>query len=164
MMAENEHLIINSNGEIEDELPVAVIDTSFLVGAILNNFVDDESKAAAIYIEDLISKNGQIVVPQIFWFEIGNVLLNAAKPKKDGREARISKIQLLKIEQLISELPIYTDLQPDLETRTRIREIAQEFDLSYYDASYLELAIRKDLTLKTFDKKLLEAITKSSCR
>lgn len=163
-MAENEHLIINSNGEIEDEFPVAVIDTSYLVSAILNSFVDDESKEAAEYIEALISKNGQIVVPHIFWFEIGNVLLNAAKTKKDGSSARISRIQLLKIEQLLAELPIYTSLQPDSETRIRIREIAQEFDLSFYDASYLELALRKDLVLKTFDKKLQEAATKSSCR
>lgn len=88
------------------------------------------------------------------------MLLNAVKPKKDGAASRITKLQLLKIEHLIADLPIYTDLQPDFETRARIREIAEEFDLSYYDASYLELALRKDLVLKTFDKKLLEAYKK----
>ncbi|WP_407399047.1 type II toxin-antitoxin system VapC family toxin [Treponema sp.] len=160
MKAESEFVTVNSCGEIESSFPAAVVDTSFLAGAILSDVVGDESKEAAEFIEDLISKNGQLVVPQLFWFEIGNVFLNAVKPKKDGRESRISKMQLLKIEQLLTDLPIYTDLQPDSETRMRIREIAMEFDLSYYDASYLELAQRKGLQLKTFDRQLLQAISR----
>lgn len=158
MKAENESLIVNLNGEIESYFPAVVVDTSFLVGAILSDIVGDESKEAAQFIEELISKNGQIVVPQIFWFEVGNVFLNATKQKKDGGSPRISTMQMLKIEQLLADLPVYTDLQPDFETRMRIREIAREFGLSYYDASYLELAQRKGLELKTFDRQLLKAL------
>lgn len=167
MQAGNSHInnmqsdsfVMNSDGEIEAKLPVAIIDTSYLASAILFNYVNDEFKEAADFIEDLISRNGQIVVPQLFWFEIGNVFMNAAKSKKDGSPARITKMQLMKIEQLLSDLPIYTDLQPDAETRMRIREIAQEFNLSYYDASYLELSLRKGLELKTFDEDLIHAMS-----
>lgn len=141
--------------EENNAFPVYVVDTSYFVSAILNSYVSDESKEAADFIRNIIRVNGQIVVPQLFWFELGNVLLNAAKTKKDGSPARITKMQLMKIEQLISELPIYTDLQPDSQTRMRIREYAMEYNLSYYDASYLELAQRKNLILKTFDKQLL---------
>jgi len=148
MMAEN-----NDIG-----FPVVVVDTSFFAGAILCDSVDDKSKEAAVFIEKLIGMHGQLVVPQLFWFEIGNVLLNASKIKKDGSPARISTKQLMKIEQLISDLPIYTDLQPDTETRIRIRQMAQEYELTYYDASYLELAERKGIELKTFDKQLLNAL------
>lgn len=160
MMGES-NFVFDADGNKETYFPVVVVDTSFFMSAILCSFTDDEAKFAADFIEDLISKNGQIVVPQIFWFEVGNVLLNAAKPKKNGSSARITKKQVLQIENLINELPIYTDLQPDIQTRMRIRELAQENDLSYYDASYLELSQRKNLVLRTLDKKLQSAVNRA---
>lgn len=160
MMGES-NFVLDADGNKETYFPVVVVDTSFFMSAILCSFIDDEAKSAADFIEDLISKNGQIVVPQIFWFEVENVLLNAAKPKKNGCSARITKKQVLQIENLINELPIYTDLQPDIQTRMRIRELAQENDLSYYDASYLELSQRKNLVLRTLDKKLQSAVNRA---
>ncbi len=156
-MAKAGHIVIDSEGNIEDSLPVAVVDTSYFMSAILSNYTSDESSEAQEFLQDLIEKNGQIIVPQLFWFEIGNVLLNAVKPKKDGSAGRISKVQLDEILMDISALPIYTDLQPDSETRTRILSTALDSNLTYYDATYLELARRKDLPLKTWDKALQAA-------
>lgn len=156
-MTGESNFILDADGNKETYFPVVVVDTSFFMSAIFCSFTNDEVKSAADFIEELISKNGQIVVPQIFWFEVGNVLLNAAKPKRNGDAARITKKQVLQIENLINELPIYTDLQLDIQTRMRIRELAQEYDLSYYDASYLELSQRKNLVLKTLDKDLQSA-------
>ncbi|MBQ9909250.1 MAG: type II toxin-antitoxin system VapC family toxin [Treponema sp.] len=153
-MAKAGHIVIDSEGNIEDSLPVAVVDTSYFMSAILSSYTSDESSEAQEFLQDLIEKNGQIIVPQLFWFEIGNVLLNAVKPKKDGSAGRISKVQLDEILMDISALPIYTDLQPDSETRTRILSTALDSNLTYYDATYLELARRKDLPLKTWDKAL----------
>lgn len=153
-MAKAGHIVIDSEGNIEDSLPVAVVDTSYFMSAILSNYTSDESSEAQAFLQDLIEKNGQIIVPQLFWFEIGNILLNAVKPKKDGSAGRISKVQLDEILMDISALPIYTDLQPDSETRTRILSTALDSNLTYYDATYLELARRKDLPLKTWDKAL----------
>lgn len=156
-MAKAGHIVIDSEGNIEDSLPVAVVDTSYFMSAILSNYTSDESSEAQEFLQDLIEKNGQIIVPQLFWFEIGNVLLNAVKPKKDGSAGRISKVQLDEILMDISALPIYTDLQPDSETRTRILSSALDSNLTYYDATYLELARRKGLPLKTWDKALQAA-------
>lgn len=156
-MAKAGHIVIDSEGNIEDSLPVAVVDTSYFMSAILSNYTSDESSEAQKFLQDLIEKNGQIIVPQFFWFEIGNVLLNAVKPKKDGSAGRISKVQLDEILMDISALPIYTDLQPDSETRTRILSTALDSNLTYYDATYLELARRKGLPLKTWDKALQAA-------
>lgn len=156
-MAKAGHIVIDSEGNIEDSLPVAVVDTSYFMSAILSNYTSDESSEAQEFLQDLIEKNGQIIVPQLFWFEIGNVLLNAVKPKKDGSAGRISKVQLDEILMDISALPIYTDLQPDSETRTRILSTALDSNLTYYDATYLELARRKGLPLKTWDKALQAA-------
>ncbi|MBR0317860.1 MAG: type II toxin-antitoxin system VapC family toxin [Spirochaetia bacterium] len=134
----------------------AVIDASFFLGAFLSEFCSDEEKKARDYISKIIQNNGQIYVPQLFWFEIGNVLTNAVKPKKDGSAGRLSLPQFLTVYQNIRELPIYTDPQPDSETQLRISNLAVQYNLTFYDASYLELAIRTSLPLKTFDRKLLQ--------
>ena len=136
----------------------AVIDSSFFLGAILSEFCDDEEKKARDYISTIIQNNGQIYVPQLFWFEIGNVLTSSIKSKKDGSAGRLSLPQFLTIYQNIRELPIYTDPQPDSETQLRISNLALQYNLTFYDASYLELAIRTSLPLKTFDKELLNII------
>ena len=156
-MSQNGHIIIDSDGNIEDSLPIAVVDTSYFMSAILASYTSDENSEAQGFLQNLIEKNGQIIVPQLFWFEIGNVLLNAVKPKKDSSAGRITKAQLDEILMAISALPIYTDLQPDSETRTRILSTALDSNLTYYDATYLELARRKDVDLKTWDKALQAA-------
>lgn len=153
--------IFDSNGNQEDCLPVAVIDTSYLAGAILSDYCSDESTESRMYIEDLLSKNGQIVVPQLFWFEIGNVLLNASRPRKNGEKPRISPMQVDDIMLCLSELPIYTDTQPVSEIRSHIMHIAYTEGLSYFEASYLELSRRKELPLKTWDSRLSEAASRS---
>lgn len=158
---QNNHIIIDSNGNLEDSLPVAVIDTSYLASALLSDFTSDENLESRTFLQDLIQKNGQIIVPQLFWFEIGNVLLNASKPKKNGTPARITKAQTDAIFMSLAELPIYTDLQPDSEIRSRIFSIAQSENLTYYDATYLELARRKDVPLKTWDSDLTRAAENS---
>lgn len=142
------------------DFPLCVIDNSFLISAVLSAFCDDEenSESAFDFLEELISNNGQIYVPQLFWFEMGNVLLNAAKPRKNGGKSRISQVQLVEIMQLIGKLPIYTDCQPDSQTMQRIMTYAQEYSLSFYDAAYVELAKRYDVPLKTFDRQLAEIL------
>jgi len=137
----------------------AVIDASFFLGAFLSEFCNDEEKKARNYISNIIQNNGQLYVPQLFWFEIGNVLTNAVKNKKDGSTGRLSLPQFLAVYQNIKELPIYTDPQSDSETQLRISNLAVQYNLTFYDASYLELAIRTSLPLKTFNKELLNCIS-----
>ena len=58
----------------------------------------------------------------------------------------------------LQKLPIYTEPQPDAQIRSRIFDLAQEYNLSFYDASYLELARRNGLELKTYDEELKKAL------
>ena len=152
-----ERIIIDSNGNTEESIPAAVIDTSFFLSAVLASYTENENSMSQEFIQNLLEKNGQIIVPQLFWFETGNVLLNAVKPGKNGSPSRITKAELDAILMTVSSLPIYTDLQPDSETRTRIITTAQDTGLTYYGAAYLELARRKDVELKTWDKALKDA-------
>lgn len=139
---------------LQTTLPAAVIDTSFMVAAIFSAFSEDENKSAVAFLEDIISRNGQLYVPQVFWFEFGNVLVSASRPGKNGRPPRLSANEVLQIESILADYPIYTDPQPDIATRMRIRELAEKNNLSFYDASYYELALRHNLPLKTFDTAL----------
>ena len=41
-------------------------------------------------------------------------------------------------------------------------ELAERYDLTLYDASYLELALRRSLPLATFDKSLKRAAEQAS--
>lgn len=137
--------------------PVAVIDTSFFISALFSQYAADETSDALSVISQIVENNGQLYVPQLFWYELGNVLCSAARPIKNGDSARLSSKQVLEVEQIVQDLPIYTDPQPDAETRSRIRDLAMDYELTYYDAAYLELALRKSIPLKTYDERLRKA-------
>lgn len=138
--------------------PCFVADTSFLAAYLLNGSCDDELSGCVEEIEYILENNGQIYVPQLFWFEIGNALL--CKTRRHAGSTVLSKADALDCMYDLGQLPIITDLQPTSEIRQRIFALAAEYKLSYYDASYLELARRKGIPLKTYDTELKAAAKK----
>ncbi len=147
--------------EKTDTFPCCVVDTSFMAAYLLNGLCSDELSACVKEIEYILENNGQLYVPQLFWYEIENVLLYKCRKNKEGRSV-ISKADAMDIIYDLQQLPIYTDLQMDNEIRQRVFELAELYSLSYYDASYLELARRKNLPLKSYDKELLQACSSIS--
>ena len=143
--------------ENTDFFPCFVADTSFMAAYLLNGFCDDEMTGCIKDIEYVLENNGQIYVPPLFWYEIENVLLYKTRSKKDG-QLRPTTTDVMDIMYDLNCLPINTDLLPDGEIRQRIFAMAQERGLSYYDASYLELAHRFNLPLKTYDEDLKRAV------
>ena len=139
--------------ENKSEFPCFVCDCSFIISFLLNGLCGDEFKGAAKEFERVIFNNGQIYVPQIFWYEVNNVLLYKSRTDSKG-VAKITDSQVSEILYDLQQLPIYTDLQMSFDIQLKTRDLALEYDLSFYDASYLELARRFNLQLKTFDKKL----------
>ncbi len=136
--------------------PCFVADTSFMAAYLLNGFCNDKMKDCIKDIEYVLKNNGQIYVPPLFWYEIQNVLLYKTRSKKDG-QFRLSNTDVMDIMYDLQCLPIYTDTVPDAEIRQRIYSIAQEHKLSFYDASYFELAHRYNLVLKSYDEELMRA-------
>ena len=135
-----------------------VVDASFMAAYILNGFCSDEFSDCIKDVEYILNNNGQFYVPPLFWYEIENVLLYKSHKNKKG-QSYLSKSDVMDIMYDLQQLPIYTDLQPDGEIRQRIYDLAEEFYLSYYDASYLELARRNSIPLKTYDEDLLAAFS-----
>jgi predicted nucleic acid-binding protein len=131
------------------DIPALVLDTS---AAMALFFRGKEGEQVEELIHRLISSNGQIFVPSLFWYEAGNTLITAF------RRDRLSIEDIRGIETDLGELPIITDPVPDSAVRMRIREIAQSSDLSYYDAAYIEISQRLQLRLVTYDKRLLDAL------
>lgn len=144
--------------ESTKRFPCFVADTSFLAAYLLNGICSDEFSDCVNDVDYVLQNNGQIYVPQLFWYEMGNVLLSKTRRKQKG-EPVLSRSDAMDIMYDLQFLPIYTESQNDLQIRQRIFDLATDNNLSYYDASYLELSRRKGLPLKTYDdalKKLCE--------
>ena len=127
-----------------------VLDTSAAMALFLQ---EDEGKKLENDLKDLINMNGQIFVPSLFWYEAGNTLVTAFHRK------RITMNEVRGIEIDLADLPIVTDSIPDANIRQRIRDIALEKHLTYYDAAYVELAKRFQLPLRSFDKQVIAAMS-----
>jgi predicted nucleic acid-binding protein len=93
------------------------------------------------------------LVPAVWWFEIRNALLMSE------RRARIDAMQVAEILAHLKKLPIQEDRTPDNES---VLLLARSHRLSVYDASYLELARRRDLPLATLDQALAAAARAAS--
>jgi predicted nucleic acid-binding protein len=87
-------------------------------------------------------------VPAIWWFEVRNVLL------VNERRQRISEQDTMTFVQALSKMDIEIDQTP---VEGVILALGRTHRLTVYDASYLELALRRGLPLATLDKKLAAA-------
>jgi predicted nucleic acid-binding protein len=93
--------------------------------------------------------------PSLWPTEVANaliVLLRRGKLTKDEREDALRRL---------SKLSIIIDHEGPNNAFTRISDLALQFGLSAYDATYLELAQRAGLPLACKDGPLREAATKA---
>ena len=126
-----------------------VLDTSAVMALFLQ---EKKGRQIEQELKSLIGRNGQIFVPSLFWYEVGNTLVTAFSC------GRITMDEIHGIETDLADLPIVTDPLPAAEVRQRIRELALDKRLTYYDASYVELAKRLRLPLRSFDKQIISAM------
>jgi len=77
------------------------------------------------------------------------------------RRKRLTEADGIQLRELYGMLPIQTDMVIGLDMIERLRSLAREYNLSAYDATYLELALRKGLRLATLDQKLQSAAQKA---
>lgn len=91
------------------------------------------------------------VVPAIFPFEIANVLLLAERAGRIGAETAEQFLLSL------NKLRISIEVTESARLYYPIRQLAAKHQLSIYDASYVELAMRDAIPLATFDNRLRKA-------
>jgi predicted nucleic acid-binding protein len=110
------------------------------------HFYDERSGRADAILAHL--QTDEAAVPSLWWFEMRNVLLQGE------RRGRATPQQTTAFLEFLCEIPISVALLPD---ENAVMELARRHRLSFYDAAYLELALREALTLATFDGDLIVA-------
>jgi predicted nucleic acid-binding protein len=109
-------------------------------------FPDEANASTDALRESLIDDNA--VVPVLWPIEVANVLLVAT------RRGRITEEEWPRIRNDLNILPIDIDLESHDQVLERVLPIAAQYELSVYDAMYLELALRFGLPLASLDRKL----------
>ncbi len=116
-----------------------------------------KKKADQAYAENVLQSliDAEAVVPNLWHLEAANVLL-AAEKRGDLEPGEVERF----IAQLES-LPIVVDPLTSHQAFSRGLGLSRAYNLSSYDAAYLELAIREGLPLATLDKGLIKAAKKT---
>lgn len=110
----------------------------------------DEARPETDNLLDILAEHGALV-PNLWHLEVANVLIQAE------RRGRITAAQISTRLELLANLPIITDTETSPRAFKEILTLARSQTLTTYDASYLELAIRRGIPLATQDKALVRA-------
>ena len=128
-------------------MTLCVLDASV---ALAWSFKDEVSPYATFIVRS--AKSSRAVAPVIWPLEVNNALISAV------RRERIDELVANRIRDTLDRLPV--DIDSEIAVASlgqRILRLGIEHGLSAYDASYLELAMRRGLPLATQDERLLRA-------
>jgi predicted nucleic acid-binding protein len=125
---------------------ICVIDASVTLSWVYS----DEHSAASDALLARVADQGA-VVPALWRLEIANALQSGIKRKRIDAAYRDSSIQIL------LRLPVEIDPDTNDHAWTTILHLADLHQITVYDASYLELALRRGLPLATRDDQLAAA-------
>ena len=112
-------------------------------------FRDETNRYADSMLDRL--PDARVFVPSIWPLEVVNVLVVAE------RRRRLSEAGSVQFITLLSQLPIVVEQRPTQKVMKELLMLARSSSLSSYDASYLDLAMRKGLPLATLDNNLIAA-------
>lgn len=117
-----------------------ILDTS----VVLKWFVDEVGSDTALgHLQDFIEGKSQVIIPTLLFYELGNACLQKSIPAQE-----ISKIM-----ELLQELPFEREDVAFTAFR-KVYQNAAEYNLTYYDASYVTLMQKFDCDFITADHKL----------
>jgi predicted nucleic acid-binding protein len=123
-----------------------VLDSSVTLAWIYS----EETTESIRHAIDLISQNGAWV-PGIWRLEVANVLEMGVRRKRHDAAFRDATLADL------AQLPIHVDGETDQQAWQATLRLAKRHQLTLYDAAYLELALRRGLSLATLDEDLRRA-------
>ena len=131
-----------------------VLDNSSVMRWLLNDrTVQAQDYAHAVL--QLLANGDTAMVPNLWALEAANVLAKALK------EGVISDANAREFVALLADLDIETDPTTSERALHDTLNLALQYDLSAYDAAYLELAFREGLSMATLDEALATAQTRA---
>jgi predicted nucleic acid-binding protein len=120
--------------------------------------VHSQASATTEDLLDRVAAGAPLVVPTSWPFEVANAMLVLL------RRRRILAADRARALGALARLPLVVDDEGPRLAFGRISELAAEHRLSVYDATYLELAMRRRLQLASRDEVLREAARSCSVR
>lgn len=114
-------------------------------------FPDEHAPYPQSVLDSLAAKAA--AVPSLWHLEVANALLVGE------RRGRCTSEDVATWLGFLAALPIRTDLETDARAWSDTLRLARIYTLSVYDASYLELAVRRGLSLAALDGRLKTAAT-----
>jgi predicted nucleic acid-binding protein len=113
----------------------------------------DETTAVTLALLNRL-ENESALVPELWFLEVANVLALAE------RKSRIRADQSVKFVHQITTLQMQVDTDAAGRAFTEVLDLARDHGLTTYDATYLDLAVRRNLPLATLDEPLRKAAKK----
>ena len=126
-----------------------VLDNSVAMRWLLASLKESDQAYAEAVLQSLAET--EALVPHLWHLEATNVLIGAEK-RGDLKAGEVERF----ITQL-EALPIQIDPLTSHQAFSRTLSLSRAYNLSSYDAAYLELAIREGLPLATLDGDLRKA-------
>jgi predicted nucleic acid-binding protein len=127
-----------------------VLDASMALSWIFPRSTPDEATRASNVLNSLLDY--EVQVPSLWHTEIINALLVGERRKI------ITEAQSTHYLDILSKLPITTDTAAPSARKELIIALARKHSLTAYDAAYLDLTLRLDGRLATFDNALATSL------
>ncbi len=124
--------------------------------AMLWAYDDETNPSGAKYAKQVLKKFQETaaLVPNIWPLEVSNVLL--VLERRNIMDFHECQRFIKSLRKLPLKLDSLTNFFPE-----KTYELAREYEISSYDAAYLELAMRHQIPLATNDKKLKQVAQKT---
>lgn len=135
-----------------------VLDNSVVMRWLFRDGSQDAVEYALRILEQLNQEDQIACVPAIWSLEVGNLIVRA-EAKGVLHEARSAEFL-----GILQEMSIETDTSSTEHALNDTLQLARRFKLSTYDASYLELALRRGMALATNDDALRKALASAGGR
>ena len=127
-----------------------VLDASVAAKWFLPEGQETLAAEALILLKDYVSGSVNLMVPDLFWPELGNILWKAVRYRRISLRTAEESLTALKGRDLATA-PTFKILEDAFA-------IAAAFDRTMYDAVYVALAVVSDAPLLTADERMANAL------
>ena len=114
----------------------------------------DENSSKTDMMFNALDENDNVYVPQLSWYETANVIRNLIRHRRFTEDEAVFFFSMLQF------MDFKTDFETGVNYSKKIWKLGNDYNLSAYDAAYLELADRKKAILCTLDDNLIKAAKK----
>jgi predicted nucleic acid-binding protein len=129
---------------------IYVFDSSFVSALIL----PDEKNLQVDKMYSRIKNEDERYAPHLLWYEITNVFKNLT------RRGRFTGDEVIAFYPRLDAIDFMFDYATGTDYSKKLLRLCNDYNLSSYDAAYLELAERKNAVLCTLDESLRAAAKK----